>query len=67
MLDANGRLIVDSNRPDPKVKGGSNVGYPAAPEEVDWFVEMLRRGAPALSRQDLASVHAWLTQHAPRQ
>jgi len=66
MLDADGKPIVDSSRPDPKSKtGGDNVGYPAAPEEVDWFIEMLRRGAPALSRQDLASVHAWLTEHSP--
>jgi thiol-disulfide isomerase/thioredoxin len=68
MLDANGNPIVDSNRPDPKsTMGKSNVGYPAAPEEVDWFVEMLRRGAPSLSPQELASVHAWLTAHSPMQ
>jgi len=65
MLDANGRRIVDSNRPDPADKAGqSNIGYPVAPQEVDWFVEMLRRAAPSLSQQDLASVHSWLTAHA---
>ncbi len=68
ILDAEGKPIVNSDRPDPKsATGKSNVGYPAAPEEVDWFVEMLRRAAPSLSRQDLASVHAWLTQHSPMQ
>jgi len=39
----------------------------ATPEEIDWFVEMLRRGAPSLNQQDLASVHAWLTAHSPMQ
>jgi thiol-disulfide isomerase/thioredoxin len=68
MLDANGKPIVDSNRPDRTSRSGkSNVGYPAAPEEVDWFVEMLRRGAPSLSQQDRASIHAWLTAHSPVQ
>ena len=68
MLDASGQPIVDSNRPDRTAKSGkSNIGYPAAPEEVDWFTEMLRRGAPSLSRQDLAGVHAWLTAHSPMQ
>lgn len=65
MLDEHGKRIVDSNRPDPKEKTGKgNIGYPVAPEEVDWFVEMLRRGAPQISRQDVASVHAWLTARA---
>jgi thiol-disulfide isomerase/thioredoxin len=68
MLDADGKPIVDSDRPDHTAKSGrSNVGYPAAPQEVDWFVEMLRRGAPSLSQQDLASVHAWLRAHSPIQ
>jgi len=68
ILDANGKPIVDSFRPDPKAKGGkSNTGYPDSPEEVGWFVEMLRRSAPSLSSQDLASVHAWLTTHSTTQ
>lgn len=68
MLDANGKPIVDSFRPDPKAKPGkSNTGYPDAPVEVDWFVEMLRRGAPSLGPQDLARVHAWLTAHSTTQ
>lgn len=68
MLDAGGKPIVDSFRPDPKSKAGkSNTGYPATPEEIDWFVEMLRRGAPSLSQQDLAGVHAWLTAHSTTQ
>jgi hypothetical protein len=68
MLDAGGKPIVDSMRPDAKAKSGKdNIGYPATPEEIDWFVEMLRRGAPSLNQQDLASVHAWLTAHSPMQ
>jgi thiol-disulfide isomerase/thioredoxin len=64
ILNANGAPIVDSYRPDPKSKAGDNIGYPVLPVEVDWFTEMLRRGAPTLSQQDLASVHSWLTAQA---
>jgi thiol-disulfide isomerase/thioredoxin len=67
-LDANGKPIVDSFRPDSSSKSGKdNIGYPDAPEEVDWFVEMLRRAAPSLNQQELASVHAWLTAHSTTQ
>ena len=68
MLDADGKPIVNSDRPDPKEKSGkSNIGYPDAPEEIDWFVGMLRNAGPQLSQQDLASVHAWLTAHSTTQ
>ncbi|MGB9031824.1 MAG: thioredoxin family protein [Acidobacteriaceae bacterium] len=68
ILDAEGKPVVDSLRPDPKAQGGkSNTGYPDAPEEIDWFVEMLRRGAPSLSQQERASVHDWLTAHSTTQ
>jgi thioredoxin-related protein len=66
ILNPDGKPIVDSNRPDAKSKTGDNIGYPVLPQEVDWFIEMLKRGAPSLSRQDLASVHAWLTERAAK-
>lgn len=65
ILNANGKPLIDSYRPDSKSPSGkSNIGYPAAPEEVDWFVTMLRRAAPSLSQHDLETVHAWLTAQA---
>lgn len=65
MLDADGKPIVDSYRPTPESPGGrDNIGYPVAPAEVDWFVEMLRRAAPQLRPQELAQVRAWLTARA---
>lgn len=65
ILNASGRPIVDSDRPDAQAKSGkSNIGYPVAPEEIDWFVEMLRRGAPSLNAEDLSRVHAWLAAYA---
>lgn len=64
VLNADGKPIVNSYRPDPKSKAGDNIGYPVLPQEVDWFIVMLRRGAPSISWHDLAGVHAWLTARA---
>lgn len=62
MTDENGKPLVNSYR-DGKTSG--NIGYPALPEEIDWYVAMLKRGAPDLSSADLATTHAWLKAHAP--
>ncbi|HVZ83392.1 MAG TPA: thioredoxin family protein [Terracidiphilus sp.] len=63
MTGDNGKPLVNSYRNgDPN----GNVGYPAAPEEIDWYIGMLRRAAPALSPEDIAATRAWLQQHAPR-
>jgi thiol-disulfide isomerase/thioredoxin len=61
MLTPTGKPIVDSLRPD---NGGkSNVGYPAIPVEIDWFMHMLERAAPTLSPADRATVKQWLDAH----
>ena len=62
MTDENGQPIVNSYRNGNKDK---NVGYPASPEEIHWYIAMLKRAAPALSHDDLAATHAWLDKHAP--
>lgn len=64
ILSPEGKPIVDSIRPNPKSKTGDNIGYPAEPEEVDWFLVMLQRGAPSISRKELNQVHGWLTAQA---
>ena len=46
-LDANGALIVNSKR------DGHNIGYPAQPEEIDWFVKMMRKASPDMPDSDL--------------
>ncbi len=62
MTDENGNPLVNSYR-DGKTSG--NVGYPALPDEIDWYVEMLERAAPSLSPTDLTSIRTWLQRHAP--
>jgi hypothetical protein len=63
MLDPAGHPIVNSLRPDPKTPGGNNIGYPAIPIEIDWFMHMLQKAAPTLTPQDTAAIHTWLTAH----
>ncbi|MGB6973195.1 MAG: thioredoxin family protein [Terracidiphilus sp.] len=58
----NGKPIVNSYR-----NGDThlNVGYPALPQEIDWYIQMLKHAAPSLSPADLAATKAWLQQHSP--
>jgi hypothetical protein len=62
-LDPRGSLITDSIRPASLGHGG-NTGYPDAPYEIDWFMEMLKKSAPSLSAQDFATVRNWLSSHS---
>jgi thioredoxin-related protein len=62
ITDENGNLIVNSNQDG---EAGHNVGYPALPAEIDWYVEMLKQSATSLSPDDLAATHAWLQKHSP--
>jgi thiol-disulfide isomerase/thioredoxin len=61
ITDENGKPLINScrngNRED-------NIGYPDSPKEIDWYVEMLKRAAPALSTQDLVATRTWLQAHA---
>jgi len=62
MTDENGQPIVDSNR---NGNPAWNIGYPALPEEIAWYIEMLTRAAPGLSSKELAATRVWLRVHAP--
>jgi thioredoxin-related protein len=64
ILDEKGKLIVNSN---PSVKGtqeSGGIGYPAKPEEIDWFVTMLKKSSPTVSANDTQVVKSWLTKAA---
>ena len=43
----------------------ANIGYPAEPEEIDWFMAMLRKGAPAMTIGESAAVEQWLRKNKP--
>lgn len=64
MLDAAGHPIVDSIRPGQRTASDGNIGYPALPVEIDWFMHMLQQAAPSLSPQQTAALRDWLQQHS---
>ncbi len=59
-LGERGELIANSNRPVPGKSNGENVGHPMAPEEVDYFMRMLRKAVPALSPADAQAIENYL-------
>ena len=62
MTDENGNPLINSY-----INGNpnNNIGYPALPNEIDWYVEMLKHAAPTLSPADLLATHVWLQRHSP--
>jgi thiol-disulfide isomerase/thioredoxin len=65
-LDPSGTPIVNSGRPIPGA-ATENIGYPVLPEEISWFLEMLKRGAPSMSTPEAQKIDAWLTKAAQGQ
>jgi hypothetical protein len=65
MLSADGTRITDSLRPVGR-GSGDNIGYPDASSEIDWFMEMLKKGAPSLSASEMSTVRNWLVAHSTR-
>ena len=63
MTDDHGKMLANSLRPAGRGKF-ENTGYPDSQNEIGWFVEMLKKGAPGLSSEDLAQVQRWLTDHS---
>jgi thiol:disulfide interchange protein len=57
-----GNPIVNSYR---NGDADRNVGYPATPAEIDWYIQMLKRAGPSLSPGDLAATRSWLQKHSP--
>lgn len=61
ILDPDGKVVVNSLREvdgkknDPKM----NTGHPVAPEEVAWFMEMLKRSSK-MDQADTKAIHEWL-------
>ncbi len=53
-LDAKGTLIVNSKQ------NGQNIGYPAQPNEIDWFLQMMKKAAPNISEGDVKTIETAL-------
>lgn len=67
VLNASGHSLITSDRPDPSAKNGrTNIGYPVAPQEIDWFIQMISRGAPSISQYNLNRIRAYLQAQAAK-
>ncbi len=53
-LDEQGKLIVNSKL------DGQNIGYPAQPQEINWFVQTMKKAAPKMPEADLKTIQAAL-------
>jgi thiol-disulfide isomerase/thioredoxin len=53
-LDANGNLIINSKH------DGQNIGFPAQPGEIDWFIEMIKKASPNIAQEDLKTIETGL-------
>jgi thioredoxin-related protein len=59
-LDEQGQLLINSNRPSKGNPNGENVGYPALPVEIDWFMQMLKKTVPSMTESDARTIENWL-------
>lgn len=54
-VDAKGKLLANS-----LAKGTDNIGYPAEPSEIDWFMAMLTTAAPQMSAHERSVIETRL-------
>jgi hypothetical protein len=59
-LDAEGNPILNSYRPVDGHPIGLNVGYPAKPEEIEWFIVMFKKATPTMTADELRTIDEWL-------
>lgn len=60
VLDPGGKKIVDSMRKVPGQPKPQNIGHPAAPEEIAWFMGMLNKTAQHAKATELKAIEDWL-------
>ena len=59
-LDAKGELIVNGRKPVAGKTEGDNIGHPFQPLEIEWFMSMLEKAAPAMSAAERKTLEDWL-------
>ena len=57
-LDAQGALTINSKHL------GQNIGYPGKPDEILWFVHMMKKAAPTIAAADVKIIETALTESA---
>ena len=59
-VDSKGKMIENSKRKKDEKDPGSNVGHPVQPEEVAWFMSMVKKAAPKMSDKEFNTLDTWL-------
>lgn len=59
-LDEKGETIANSIRPGEGNDAERNIGHPVKPQEVDWFLIMVKKAAPAMSADEAKVLENWL-------
>ena len=52
LLDQKGKLIANSKPPGKTKDPNATTGFPTEPEEIAWFLGMIRKGAPTLTDEE---------------
>lgn len=61
-LDGTGQKVADSNA----MLDGSNIGFPAVPQEITAFMTLMRKAAPAMTTEERDSLQAYLVRVMPK-
>lgn len=63
IFNSKGEMLSTSLKPGEKP---SNIGYPAAPEEIDWFMTMIQKGAPNVTAAEAKTIRKALEEEAQK-
>lgn len=64
-FSTDGKMLVNSRDQSPEGKNG-NIGYPAAPNEIAWFMKMIEKGAPNITKAERSVIEAALKAEAKK-
>jgi thioredoxin-related protein len=62
ILNPEGKDIIDGHRPAAGKR--ENIGFPSEKEDIQWFLQMLKTGAPAFTQEEAQQIVAVLNQQA---
>jgi thiol-disulfide isomerase/thioredoxin len=60
VVDAKGIPLVNSKRPVPGKREGADIDFPPSPDDLQWYMSMLKKGAPEMTEEESQTVSRWL-------
>ncbi len=61
ILNPEGKKLIDSKRPVEGKTEGMNIGHPAEPQEIEYFISMLKKTSGHLSSGEVNAMTAYLS------